>query len=432
MLIRFSVENFLSFKDRQTLDMSAVPSCKERMSENTFELNGETLLKTLVIYGANASGKSNLFLAMAFFCNYVRISSKDTQSEEKIPVLRFLLNKDTFSKPSCFEVEFIQGQECYRYGFEANTDDVIKEWLFKKGELLFLRVRENGDDVIQIEDGWKNAKGLEERTRDNALFLSVCAQFAMPEAENIMTWFQQKFHSISGDRPQGFRGYTIRKIHDGEYRDDIIAFLRNADVNILGVNITESEMPNENEAEFPLLKRTAFEVHTKHNVYDDNGNIVDTTEFPFSALESLGTQKAFALAGPIIDALKNGSILVVDELDSRLHPIFTRQIVSLFNSKTLNPLNAQLIFNTHDTNLLNYKLYSPEKKSEESLLRRDQIYFTEKDNMEATHLYSLVEFKKQADGKKVRNDASFEKDYLNGVYGAIPFIGNLRESPEDK
>jgi len=418
MLIRFSVENFLSFKDRQTLDMTAVPTCKERQEDNTFDLDSESkLLKTVVVYGANASGKSNLFKALAFFCSFIHNSSKDFQVDESISVKPFQLNLDTVKEPSFFEIEFKHNEEFYRYGFQVTRAKVVSEWLFCGGKQLFIRAEENGEDIIQIESEWNNAKGLEERTRANALFLSVCAQFAMSQAAEIIAWFNQKINQISGTATLLSKMFTIEKIQDGKYRDDIIMFLKNADMNIDNVEIKEG-------ARIASMNRLI--VQTLHHIYDNNANVVGNTKLSMKEAESLGTQKAFALSGPLIEALKTGAVLVVDEMDARLHPVFVRQIVDMFNSKRLNPLNAQLIFNTHDTNLLNCRKDKPAGY----LLRRDQIYFMEKDNMEASHLYSLIEFKKE-DGKKIRNDASYEKDYLNGIYGAIPFIGNLMHVQED-
>ncbi len=419
MLISFSVENFLSFKTKQTLDLTVVPTCKERLEENAFKFGNEYLLKSAVVYGANASGKSNLIHAINFFSQFVISSSKDSVSSEAIPVIPFLLNQWIREEPSKFEIEFIIDKKRYRYGFHATKQMIVREWLYEQSKLAFVRAFDGEDDTIQVENIWKTAHGLEERTRKNALFLSVCAQFAVPEAEKIFRYFISKVHVISGESPNLFRNYTCIQVHSGEYRNDILDFLRNADTHIVDLTVDKREREN---SVFP--NRKYFDIKSYHNIYDQSGQITGQIQLSFDDLESLGTKKAFALAGPIIDTLKTGAILIIDELDSRLHPIFTRQIVKLFNSNKTNPLHAQLIFNTHDTNLLSYKLYDEKVNKEEYMLRRDQIYFAEKDNVEATHIYSLIEFKKKND-KKVRNDASFEKEYLNGIYGAIPYIGEL-------
>lgn len=419
MLIRFSVENFLSFATKQTLDLTTVSTCKERLEENTFDFCNESLLKSVVIYGANASGKSNLILALSFFCRLVTTSSKESISSEEIPVIPFLLNQRNQNEASKFEIEFLYDQKKYRYGFHATKQMIVCEWLYEQDKLVFARAFDNEEDIIQVENVWKKAHGLEDRTRKNALFLSVCAQFAVPEAEKILEYFATKLHIISGERPERFRNYTSNHVYSGEYRNDILTFLRNADTHIVDLTVDKRELEN---AE--ISNRKYFDIRSHHNIYDQSGQVVGQTQFSFDGLESLGTKKAFALAGPIIDTLKTGTTLIVDELDSRLHPVFTRRIVKLFNSSKTNPLNAQLVFNTHDTNLLSYKVYDKKSDKNEYMFRRDQIYFAEKDNVEATHIYSLIEFKKK-DNKSVRNDASFEKDYLNGIYGAIPYIGEL-------
>ena len=228
MLIRFSVKNFLSFSDRQTLDMTAVNTCKERSVDNCVDFCGKTLLKSVVVYGANASGKSNLIHAFNFFCNFILSSSKDSMSSETIRVKPFLLNQWCRQKPSEFEIEFFIDQTIVRYGFHATEEKIVQEWLYEQDQTVFKRAIENDNDIIQIEKRWKKAHGLEERTRKNALFLSVCAQFAVPEAERIISWFYSKLNVISGEKPQRFMHYTSHQVYTGKHRDDILAFLRNA------------------------------------------------------------------------------------------------------------------------------------------------------------------------------------------------------------
>lgn len=432
MLIRFSVENFLSYKDRQTLDMTAVKTCKDYDDDNTFISDSYRLLKSSAIYGANASGKSNLFVALKKMTDLVVNSSKESQAEEEIDLIPFMLNPKTKNAPSKFEIEFIYKETQYRYGFEADKKEIKSEWLFstsknKKENPLFLRINQNDEDEIQIFENMEKAKGLEERTRANALFLSVCAQFAVDTAEKIVKWFSSQCKVIFGSNTVKYREYTISKILSGEDKDAIITFMRDADLNIQDFRIEQHELSDENIPD--ELKDFFRKMSTKnkkenqinrvkslHNVYDDSNNVVGTTELDFDRLESAGTIKAFELSGQVVDTLKNGSVLFIDELDSKLHPIFTRKIVQMFNSKENNPNNAQLIFATHDPNLLNNKLF-----------RRDQIWFAEKNHIEATELYSLVEYKLD-DNKKVRKDASYSKDYLNGRYGAIPFLGEFNFS----
>lgn len=432
MLIRFSVENFLSYNGRQTLDMSAVKTCKDFDKDNTFEVNGTKLLNSAVIYGANASGKSNLFIAMNKMKEFVINSSKESQADEPIKLIPFLLNVATPELPSKFEIEFFMDGEKYRYGFEADKKELKAEWLFststpsKKDSPLFLRINQNGHDNIQIFKELEKARGLEERTRNNALFLSVCAQWAVEKAQKITRWFSRCFNTISGIHTMLYQGYSVNKMQSGEYLQEIVDFMRGADLCIQNFKIEENDFPMANipdELKSLILRKSDLSDESKpkftnikslHNVYDDAYEIVSAREFDFDALESSGTKKALCLSGPIIDTLRNGTVLFIDELDSQMHPTFTRKIVQMFNSKEQNPNHAQLIFATHDANLLDNKM-----------LRRDQIWFTEKNHGEATELYSLIDFIDE-NNRKVRKDATYSKDYLSGRYGAIPFLGNLK------
>lgn len=437
MLIRFSVTNFLSIREKQTLDMTAVATCKERLEDNTFNIANSKLLKNVIIYGANASGKSNLFIAMKHMARFVIDSAKESQASEKLRIIPFLLNKNSSKLPSVFEIEFFVGDTHYRYGFEVSQQRFEKEWLFKsknRREIpLFFRLFDDDHDNIQVEDSFSDAVDIIKMTRENTLFLSACSAWAVREAESIVQYFIQKFHVLSGSNLDGIGAYTASKINDGTLHRQVIDFLSRADMGIQDINVTEKELPEKlvqllrSQNDFDESPKV-MEIKSKHFIYDDNGKKSGYTEFNFDGLESLGTRKAFALAGPIIDAITNGEVIVIDELDSRLHPIFVCQIVAMFNSAKLNAQNAQLIFNTHDTNLLGHKVCKDKSGKKEYMLRRDQIYFAEKDQTEASHYYSLIEFKEEKeDGSLagIRNDASFESDYLSGRYGAIPFIGQL-------
>jgi uncharacterized protein len=431
MLIRFSIDNVLSYKDEQTLDLRAVKTCKEHTDDNTFFYNHNQLLKSAVLYGANASGKTNLLRAINVFKNSIINSSKESQVNEPIGFIPFLLNESTANSPSKFEIEFIANDNKYRYGFEAGLSEVKSEWLFSssmQGNIekpMFIRLNKDNDDNIQVFDTMKQGKGLEERTRKNALFLSVCAQFAVDLAMEIIEWFSSKCSSISGINCSQYKSYSVKQMISGEYLSEIKKFMHDADLDIQDFNVEQRDLDFDDAPDEikEILKKTLSksqerpkitDIQSVHNVYDDDFNIVSTTELDFDIFESSGTKKAFGLSGPIIDTLKTGGVLFIDELDSQLHPIFTKKIVQMFNSKEYNSNNAQLIFATHDSNLL-----------DKDLFRRDQIWFVEKSHGEATKLYSLIDFILEENQQKVRNDASFERDYLKGRYGAIPFLGDF-------
>jgi uncharacterized protein len=419
MLIEFSVGNYRSFKDRVTFSMVAANLVSKEKSldvSNTFEIDDKLkLLKTAAIYGANASGKSNLAQALGFMQWFMVNSSKETQSTDEISVEPFRLSTETEGQPSCFEVAFLMDKRRYRYGFEVTQERVISEWLFYVPIARETNLFERQLDSIKSSKIY-NADGVQKRTRRNALFLSVSAQFNVELAERILEWIANKLRIISGLYDQAYLDYTVRCFINYKNRADIVQFIKKLDLGISEIQIeqedfTNDSLPDEIPDELKKLilqgggKATSIGIF--HQKFDSNGNDNSIEEFDLEKHESEGTKKVFALAGPLITALKEGEILIIDEFDARLHPLISFAIVKLFNSKETNPNNAQLIFMTHDTNLLNNKFF-----------RRDQIWFTEKNRYSATDLYSLAEY-------KIRNDASFESDYIKGRYGAIPYIGNL-------
>ncbi len=420
MFIEFSVGNYRSFKEQVTFSMVAanlVAQDKKLDENNVFEVDDDLkLLKSAAIYGANASGKSNLAKALSFMKWFMINSSKETQSTEKIGVERFKLSTETETQPSFFETVFLMNAKRYRYGFEVTHDKVVSEWLFYVPKSRETKLFERKLDNISVSKTYK-ADGIPQKTRHNALFFSVSAQFNVEIAKKILDWLTNRVNIVSGLDDTGYRGYTVRCLINNQNQDEIIHLLKKLDLGFANLKVEQSEvtvdsLPSElpDEIKDLILKNgriKATTVHTLHGKFDEKENPVSTEMFDLDEQESEGTQKVFAIAGPLVDTLKNGKVLIIDEFDARIHPLISRAIVELFNSTETNPSNAQLIFMTHDTNLLSNQL-----------LRRDQIWFTEKNRYGATDLYSLAEY-------KVRNDASFESDYIKGRYGAIPYIGNL-------
>ncbi|MBQ6011393.1 MAG: ATP-binding protein [Kiritimatiellae bacterium] len=431
MFIRFSLENFLSFRERQTLDMMAVRTCKERREENTFPLDGkDAVLRTLALYGANASGKSNLFKAMFSCVDFIRTSSFERAATDDIPVIPFLFDMTSPDMPTTFELEFVVEEVWYKYGFSATSKRIESEWLYTKTKESatlrpkFVRKRDGVEDAIEVHPSFAGADDLiVDKTRENALFLSTCAGLAVREAITILKEMSSwSFIMASQNR----MSRTARMIAEGRFCEEIVRFINMTDPSVDGLDVEREEYDSGRVgADGMPMKRTRYRVMMKHKM--DGKEII---RLPFDFLGSLGTQKAFDLAGPIFNALSTGSLIFIDELDSRLHPILTREIIKLFNDPKTNPKNAQLVFNTHDTNLLNCKVYSPSRNKKEQLLRRDQVYFAERTGEFASRIYSLVDFHYE-DGRQVRNDASFEKEYLAGEYGAIPFIGQFDLCGED-
>lgn len=421
MLVEFKTSNFLSFKEETTFSLVA-SSLKDNKINNESVMFSPSkavkykLLKTGLIYGANASGKSNFLTGISFFKNFI-IYSSNTQIGDEIRVSNFKLSEETENKPSFFEIIFIKNETEYRYGFNVSSTQVESEWLYTKHLKVKAKPIEiffrNGNKYETIHSTFIIGKDIvnKKMVRTNALLLTVAAQFNDTIATDILKWLFN-FNVVSGLQNSEYSGYTIQKLNDPEYKKRIIDFTKFADLGIDDIQqrniVEEKNFTINNKKESDLL--TASHLLSLHQKFDKNMNESGFVEFNFKESESHGTQKYFSLAGPILDTLDKGKILLIDELDSKLHPLLTEKIISLFNSPETNPKNAQLIFTTHDTNLLSANIF-----------RRDQIWFTEKDRYGASTLFSL------SDINKVRNDSSFEKDYLAGKYGAIPSFNNFNK-----
>lgn len=413
MLLEFTVGNFLSFKEKKTLSLSA-SSITEYHKENVVSVDQYNVLKGAVIYGANSSGKSNFIKAIQMMKRIVSRSFFRT-STVGFGIETFLLDKVSRQQPSYFEVVFLVDSVRYRYGFEVDRHTIKSEWLFEikktSEKELFIRVEDN----IEVKRGFSEGEGLEERTRENALFLSVVDQFNGSTARKIMIWFDQ-FIAISALSHIRYKHSTIDMLKDEKYAFKIKRFFTDLDLGFKDITILEdtAEIVKSGLVEdlASVYNVDKPNIKTIHEIYNEKKEKVGIEEFDLRVQESSGTNKIFNLSGPIFDVLDNGGVLILDELDASLHPLLTIAITKLFNSTKFNPNRAQLIFATHDTNLLNYGNY-----------RRDQVYFVEKDFFGASDLYSLAEYK--SEGKAIRKDASFEKDYIQGRYGAIPFIGDL-------
>jgi uncharacterized protein len=421
MLLEFSVGNYLSFRERKTLNLVA-SSISDYKETNTITSERHTLLKGAVIYGANASGKSNFIRAVSTMKKIV-MSSFNQPSTKEIGVTPFLLNTETEKNPSYFEVLFEILGTRYRYGFEVTDKEVFGEWLYESKKnaekLLFLRER----DGIEVSPAYKEAENLESKTRDNALFLSVIDQFNGAVAKRIMHWFNNLI-TISGLTHENYELVTFKMLDKKATAKTLGDFYNQLDLGFDGLSINKEKFnPKRIPEDAPegLVKLLVkdlegafrFKIKTLHKKYDKDNKKVGDVEFDMRSQESAGTNNVFNISGPIFDVLQAGGVLVIDELDSSLHPLITLAITRLFNSENDNPKNAQLIFTTHDTNLFSYGKY-----------RRDQIYFVEKDKYGASDLYSLVEYREE-DGAKVRKDRSFENDYIQGRYGAVPYIGDI-------
>lgn len=418
MLVNFTVKNFRSFKYERTFSMEA-SSIKEH-KESVRIVNKHKVLPLAVIYGANSSGKSNLIKAFGCMAqivmNSVRLNENDT-----IPYNPFALDETSEQNPTFFEIQFIKDNSLFRYGFEYTPKEIISEWLFEKrfGEKeynLFLR----SHSFISISEArFKEGVGKTDLTNANRLFLSLVAQLKGTVSKQVMDWFAN-CNVLSGLDSEAFEGFTLGMFAEKNNGvDQALAFFKKLQLGFNSFVVKRSTFSNDvvekapNDIKEKIREGKIVDTYTIHNVYNENGDIIKERLFDEFDMESEGTKKVIEMSGPIFDTLNEGRVLIVDELDAKLHPLLTRNIVLLFMNPEINKNNAQLVFATHDTNLLNLKL-----------LRRDQIWFAEKDKCDSTDIYSLVEFKDDK-GDKVRNDRNIEKDYIAGRYGAIPFIGRM-------
>lgn len=423
MLVEFTVNNFKSIKD--TVKFSMLTSSKDE--GNSFEKRKYNLLKSAILYGANASGKSNFLRAMAFMSKFVLNKYKIIQSTDKLPHEPFRLSTETEDASSIFEIVFFVDDIKYRYGFEIDNELVYSEWLYadEKGKeaKLFYRDVEEKEYVNpnKFVEGYKFFDKKDEKVNvsPNQLFIWKCDNEKDGViSKSILNWFNQ-FNMIDGMDHTGYINFTMKKMENEEFKDKIIELVKTADIGIDDIQVEEEDVPLEviEKLQLPeflkdeMIKEGGFKsitLNTLHQKFNSDGNVVDNVIFELEKEESKGTRKFFAMSAPILDTLKNGKVLIIDELDASLHPILTQHLIKLFHDENVNKNNAQLIFATHDTNLL-----------KKTIFRRDQIWLSEKNKYGSTDLYSLAQF------KNVRKNEDFEKQYIHGKYGAIPYLGKF-------
>lgn len=422
MLLQFSVNNFRSIKDTVTFSMATA----SKDSNNFFSVRKYDLLHSAVIYGANASGKSNLLRAMAFMGKIVLNKTKVIQSTDTLPHDPFRLNTSTKDASSSFEIVFFIDEIKYRYGFELDNTTVYSEWLYadEKGKeaKLFYRDDEDAHYVNQqkFKEGFVFFDNATSKIKisKNQLFIWKCDQNDGEISKSILQWFN-RFNLIDGLNHDGYINYTMKKMDDIGFKNEIVSLVKTADIGIEDIVLQEDDVPADVIEKMPLpssLKENilkegglkSVKINTYHTVFDESNNVTGKEIFELDDEESVGTQKFFKMSAPILNTLQEGKILMIDELDASLHPMLTRHLIKLFHDKSINTKNAQLIFATHDTNLL--KPY---------IFRRDQIWFTEKNKYGSTDIYSLAHL------KDVRKTEDFESQYIQGKYGAIPYLGKF-------
>lgn len=401
MLIRFSFKNFKSFKNENCLDMEAT-SLKEHEYNVAKTENGE-YLKVSAIYGANASGKTNVLQAFDYMKKRILVSddSKKNSPIDEENIYSFMINND----PIALEVEILaKNNKIYKYGFEVLKDKIISEWLFEKRVNKFYAIFERENNNVSMKPNKiSELVNIDERT----LFLNIYSKIDRNNEDfsNVYDWFVNSTYLDLGN--PNFERFinnrvSLKILSDENYKKELLKFIKTFDSGIEGIKTTPDSI------EAVKSNNGIIDIEVIHK--GENGEL---KALPFY-LESNGTRKMFHLFDFFMDALKNGMVLFVDELDAKLHPLLTRYIINLFHNSDTNKGNGQLIYSTHDTVNLNKETF-----------RRDEIWFAEKDKDGISEIYALSDYILEDDknaGKKVRNDATYNKDYLTGRYGAIPVL----------
>lgn len=412
MLLMFKVKNYTSFKNESILDMRATAYVQH--ASHVIQVDDKLgLLKTAAIYGANASGKSNLISAMFFFEQYIFsqfINKKDNEdfesgeTEMKMKLEPFTLS-DHGSEASEFDIIFLRNGKRIQYGFECTQKEVLNEWLFINDKKVFERTG------IELSFGNKYQKmlGSYKKLPAERLYIAVLEYFLDDESKeavlgDFISFFSEEYNvfteilfesTVKG--LAGMVGLSRKLVANKTYRQKVEHYLRMIDVGIKRLDVQTETILNERTGK----KKKEKVVRTVHDIYDDAGNVVGEKLFDLQQ-ESTGTLRFLAYIQNVIEMISKGGVFIVDEMSARLHPLLTKLIVDIFCSSQNR--KAQLIFTTHDISLLNYNQF-----------RRDEVVFVDKNERGESSLYALSDL-------KVREDATFSKDYLQGKYGAIPIF----------
>ena len=424
MLIEFKVANFRSIREEQTFSLVAGKAHKE-LAANVIDrelpgLSGVRVLKGAAIFGANASGKSNMVAAMRFVTGFVQRSATVIQPGDSTGVEPFKLDRESSAKPSEFEVTFVSRGVRFVFGFAATSTRVLEEYLiaYPKGapQRWYHRTFNSEKGLYEWakpSTAFKHDRSLQDKTRENGLFLSVGPQFNHPQLTEVFNWFKNSARFILlNPEARMYSQFSVEMLMKPPHYERIIGLLRSADLGVAGANIVQKDFEVEvfkktfTEAALVQLEKKGslrpgqlVEVSLTHQAEGKEPVALD-----FDAEESAGTRRFFALLGPWIDILENGHTVFVDEIEISLHPVLVKELLKLVFNNQSNPKGAQVIFTTHNPILL-----------DGSLMRRDQVWFTEKSAAGATQLYPLTDY-------QPRNDEALAKGYLAGRYGAIPFL----------
>jgi len=399
MIINFSIENYLSIKDKIVFNLEA--SGGNKLTKNLIKLNDKRLVKNVAIYGANASGKSNLIKGLFFMWKMIT-NSHNFNVGDKIPRVPFKLDTTSQKNPSRFEINLIQEGIRYKYGFSCDEESFIEEYLYywPKGKEALIFKRNKDKFVFKTQSS--KQKLFSKQTLPNVLYLSRATQLGFEKTKPVYQFFTENL-VININHPI-WHDYTVNSIYKSvKLKDKIIEVLQRTDFGGINDVSIQKEKGKVKEIKFDLqgvsqrdLENEILDIKFIHKV---KGKEVSLN----LAEESLGTQKTFSMLGPLFDILDKGKVAVIDEIDSSLHPKIALFLIQLFSSRH-NKRNAQLIFTTHNTSLLRNELF-----------RKDQFYFCEKEPNKSTIITSLRDY-------DLRQDADFERAYMQGRLGANPFI----------
>lgn len=413
MLLKFNFKNYKSFRDEVSLDLTATKITE--FSDRNFEVGSIKVLPTASIFGANASGKSNVIEAIRFMVEYA-VQSLNFAGGQINPALQnrvikpipFLFDSKSMNEGSKFEVYFVMNNDkterIYQYGFVFNNSMIEEEWLYYKAKTsrddfknIFYRSKDENDFSGLEKDKIKN---IEVSMQKETLVLTLGAKLNETLLRNIYDWFSKIMYIDFGNITESlliYQGVGISRLMlEKKMQDLVIKYISAFDESITGMDATEREID-------PITKRKTIEVNFHHKMND----LDSIAQLPMQ-FESAGTQKMFVLFPFLNTVLRNGQVIFIDELNSRLHPLLIRTIIQLFLNKNINKNHAQLIFTSHDI----WQLKS-------DIMRRDEIWFTEKNESGISNLYSLSDFIDDA-GEKIRKDEDYQKNYILGKYGAIP------------
>lgn len=412
MLIQFNFKNYKSFRDEATLDLSAAKMTE--FSDRVVCIGNEKNLTVAAIYGANASGKSNVYNAFQYMTEYIVESFKYGDEEEKFTEYRptpFLFDSKSENIESSFEVYFTipgdKAEKSYNYGFCVGKVGVTEEWLNVKAKTArkYSPVFYRSEDTLDLTGIPKNSReNIEVALENQVLIVSLGAKLKIVKCKAIRDWFFANQFADFGDVITNFfmsRRLPKEFVEDKNVQKKVVEYFASFDENIKDFHVEKITAEGDS-------KEDKYKINSLHKMIDSN----EMAEIPLG-MESAGTLKMFALYPELQEVINKGSVFFIDELNARLHPLLVRNFILTFLNPQINVNHAQLVFTTHDTWQLSNQL-----------LRRDEIWFTEKSHQGISTLYSLADFVDK-DGTRIRKDESYEKNYLIGKYGAIPTLKSI-------